>query len=72
MSLTCELTVVVGACRVLLVGTEGRACRGAGAEAGVAERRAHFTGLAAVVDRPLNVQGRGQRCTLLGLDTRKV
>lgn len=70
-SLTCELTVVVGACRVLLVGAEGRAGRGASAEAGVAEGRAHLTGLTAVVDRPLDIQGRGQRGTLLGLDARQ-
>lgn len=70
-SLTCELTVVVGAGRVLLVGAERRAGRGAGAEAGVAQGRAHLAGLTAVVDRPLDVQGRGQRGALLGLDTRQ-
>lgn len=64
---TCELTVVVGACRVLLVWTEGRTGRGAGAEAGVAEGRAHLTGLAAVVDWPLDVEGGGQRGALLRL-----
>lgn len=68
MSLTGELTVVVRACRVFLVRTEGRAGGGAGAEAGVAQGRAHLTGLTAVVDRPLDVQGWGQRGALLGLD----
>lgn len=71
MSPTCELTVVVGARRVLLVGAERRAGRGAGAEAGVAQGRAHLAGLTAVVDRPLNVQGRRQRGALLGLDARQ-
>lgn len=65
---TCKLAVVVGACRVLLVGAEGRAGRGACAEAGVAKGRAHLTGLTAVVDRPLDVQGGGQGRALLGLD----
>lgn len=65
--LTGELTVVVGAGGVLLVGAERRAGGGAGAEAGVAQGRAHLAGLAAVVDRPLDVQGRGQRGALLGL-----
>lgn len=36
--LTCELTVVIGTCRVFLVGAQGRAGRGTGAEAGVAQR----------------------------------
>lgn len=57
MVLTCELTVVVGTCRVLLVGAERRAGGGTGAEAGVAEGRAHLAGLTAVVDRPLDIQG---------------
>lgn len=70
-NLTCELTVVVGACRVLLVGAERRAGRWAGAEAGVAQGRAHFAGLAAVVHWPLDIQGRRQRGALLGLDTRQ-
>lgn len=68
--LTSELTVVVGAGGVLLVGAERRAGGGAGAEAGVAQGRAHLAGLAAVVDGPLNVQGRGQRGALLGLGKR--
>lgn len=57
VSLTCEVAVVVGACRVLLVRTERWAGRGAGAEAGVAQRGAHLAGLTAVVHRPLDVQG---------------
>lgn len=64
---TCELAVVVGAGRVLLVGADGRAGRRAGAEAGVAQGRADLAGLAAVVHRPLDVQGGGQRGALLGL-----
>lgn len=71
LSLTCELAVVVGAGRVLLVGAERGAGGGAGAEAGVSQRGAHFAGLAAVGDRPLHVQGRRQRGALLGLDTRQ-
>lgn len=65
--LTCELTVVVGAGRVLLVGAERRAGRWAGAEAGVAQGRADLAGLAAVVHRPLDVQGGRQGGALLGL-----
>lgn len=53
--LTCEVTVVVGASRVLLVRAERWAGRGAGAEAGVAQGRAHLTGLTAVIDRPLDI-----------------
>lgn len=68
--LTSELTVVVGAGGVLLVGAERRAGGGAGAEAGVAQGRAHLAGLAAVVDWPLDVQGRGQGGALLGLGKR--
>lgn len=71
VGLTVELAVVVGARRVFLVGAEGRAGGGARAEAGVAQGRAHLTGLTAVVDRPLDVQGRGQRGALLGLDARE-
>ena len=66
---TCELTVVVGACRVLLVGAEWGAGRGACAEAGVTQGWAHFARLTAVVDWPLDVQGRRKRGTLLGLET---
>lgn len=69
--LTGEPTVVVGAGRVLLVRAERRAGGGAGAEAGVAQGRAHFTGVAAVVDWPLNIQGRRQRGALLGLGKEK-
>lgn len=64
---TCKLAVVVGAGRVLLVGADGRAGRRAGAEAGVAQGRADLAGLAAVVHRPLDVQGGRQRGALLGL-----
>lgn len=68
---TCELTVVVGACRVLLVGAERRAGGRTGAKAGVAQGRAHLAGLTAVVDWPLDVQGGGERGALLGLDARR-
>lgn len=69
--LTCELTVVVGAGRVLLVGAERRAGGRAGAEAGVAQGRADLAGLAAVVHRPLDVQGGRQGGALLGLHPRE-
>lgn len=68
---TCELAVVVGAGRVLLVGADWRAGRRAGAEAGVAQGRADLAGLAAVVHRPLDVQGGRQRGALLGLQRRE-
>lgn len=70
-SLTCELTVVVGACRVLLVGAERRAGGGASAEAGVAQGGTHLAGLTAVIDWPLGVQVRRQRCALFWLDTKQ-
>lgn len=52
----CKLTVVVRACRILLIGAEGRAGRRTGAEAGVAQRRADLTGFTAVVDWLLDIQ----------------
>lgn len=70
MQLTSELAVVVGASGVLLVRAERRAGGGAGAEAGVAQGRAHLAGLAAVVDWPLNIQRGGQRGALFGLGNR--
>lgn len=68
---TCELAVVVGAGRVLLVGADGRAGRWASAEAGVAEGRADLAGLAAVVHRPLDIQGGRQGGALLRLHGQK-